>query len=296
MKPTFALNLSHDGIGLLRREGGAWASLGEVALDDPNLNGALDTLRRRAEAAAPQGVRSKLIIPASQILYTEVEAPGPGTAQRRRQIAAALEGMTPYPVEDLVFDWSGHGEVVQVAVVARETLTEAETFAETYGFNPLSFVAIPAPGQFAGEPWFGPTRGAATILPEGGRIERDQDPVRLVQPVAVRMAPEAPVETPAETPEPVEVPPAVADDAAPAEALPQADASAEIAEPAMIEAAQAQAPALPEAVAPSAPASLEIPAGLLAPRLSEDLLAAAADAAPAEAAPQPSDAQGASED
>ena len=55
--------------------------------------------------------------------------------------------MTPYSVADLVFDWSGHGEVVQVAVVARETLAEAEAFAETHGFGPVSFVAMPAPGH-----------------------------------------------------------------------------------------------------------------------------------------------------
>ena len=43
-----------------------------------------------------------------------------------QQIAEALEGRTPYPVEDLVFDWSGKGATVKVAVVARETLNEAE--------------------------------------------------------------------------------------------------------------------------------------------------------------------------
>lgn len=225
MKPTFALNLSHDGIGLYRREGSGWTLLGETALEAPDLSTALDALRRRAEAAAPQGVRSKLIIPASQILYTEIEAPGPGTAQRRRQIAAALEGMTPYPVEELAFDWSGHGEVVQVAVVARETLAEAEAFAETYGFNPLSFVAIPAPGQFAGEPWFGPTRGAATLLPEGSRIERDQDPVR----VNIPAAPVTPEAVPDAAPQSDPVAQLAATDEAAAE--PAADPAGDVGDP-----------------------------------------------------------------
>ena len=71
-------------------------------------------------------------------------APGPRPAMRRRQITAALEGMTPYEVPDLVFDWSGRGETVQVAIVARDTLAEAESFAEDWGFCPVGFVAVPA--------------------------------------------------------------------------------------------------------------------------------------------------------
>jgi hypothetical protein len=84
-----------------------------------------------------------MILPNSQILYTEVTAPGPSRDEKRRQIAAALEGRTPYPVEDLVFDWSGKGATVKVAVIARETLDEAEGFAATHRLNPVSFVAIP---------------------------------------------------------------------------------------------------------------------------------------------------------
>ena len=41
------------------------------------------TLRARAEALAPGGVATKLILPESQILYTEVDAPGPDAASRR---------------------------------------------------------------------------------------------------------------------------------------------------------------------------------------------------------------------
>ncbi|MDD8023945.1 MAG: hypothetical protein PHX82_12645, partial [Paracoccaceae bacterium] len=246
MKPSFALNLSHDGIGLLHRTGNSWFELGSVALDAPDLTEALAALHRTAQDIAPQGVSCKLIIPATQILYTDIAAPGPRAAQRRRQIAAALEGMTPYDVADLVFDWSGHGDVVQVAVVARETLAEAEGFAETYGFGPVSFVAMPAPGQFAGEPYFGMTSVAGNHLPEGARLDRDQDPVRIVAAATAgavaapdAMAePAAPTEAPVETPTPVEVP-----QDAPAE-LPQ-DAPAPAPEPAPQELPPA-APELPE--------------------------------------------------
>lgn len=177
MKPGFALNLSHDGIGLLRRTATGWDLLGEVPLDAPDLSERLADLR--ALAGADGALTSKVIIPGSQILYTTVAAPGPRASARRQQIAAALDGLTPYPVEDLVFDWSGHGETVDVAVVARETLREAEGFAEDWGFHPVSFVAVPDPGRFAGEPWFGVSEAFAATADADERVERDQDPVPL---------------------------------------------------------------------------------------------------------------------
>lgn len=180
MKPSFALNLSPEGIALLHRTSRGWFNAGEVSFDDPRLSERLAFLRRTAAELAPQGVTSKVILPNSQILYTEIEAPGPDRATRRAQIARALEGRTPYAVSDLVFDWSGTGPRVQVAVVARITLDEAEAFAEEHRFAPVSFVAIPEEGRFAGEPWFGTTRGAETHVPAGERIERDQDPVRII--------------------------------------------------------------------------------------------------------------------
>ena len=173
MKPEFALILSHDGIGLAHRTRAGWARLGEVSLESADLADELATLRRQAQSLAPKGLLAKLVIPASQILYTAIYAPGPSPAQRRTQIEAALEGMTPYQVSDLVYDWVGTRQTVQVAVVARETLLEAETFAQSHGFEPICFVAIPMAGDFTGEPWFGLSSNAASYLPEGAQVERD---------------------------------------------------------------------------------------------------------------------------
>lgn len=187
-RPDFALDLGHDGIVLLRRGPQGWEKLGTVALDDPALTEALAALR---SAAAATGARlaTKLIIPNSQILYDRVSAPGDDPESRRACIAAALEGRTPYAVEDLVFDWSGEGEEVDIAVVARETLSEAETFARENGFNPVSFVARPEPGQFAGEPLFGPSAMAASLFGPGSLPEREQTPVTAT--VAVPTVPDA---------------------------------------------------------------------------------------------------------
>ncbi len=180
MKPAFALDFRNAAITLLHRATGGWHEVGRVAIDAPDLTEAVGYLRSTALGLAPRGLSTKLVIPDDQILYLAVVAPGPDAASRRSQIAAALEGRTPYAVDDLVFDWWGTGPEVQVAVVARETLAEAEGFAIEHRMNPISFVAVPASSKFRGEPWFGPSSLAATLLPNGEKIERDQDPVQIL--------------------------------------------------------------------------------------------------------------------
>ena len=203
MKPGFALNLSQDGIGLLHRMADGWAKLGHASFDDPDFESRIAELPAQAAGIAPDGFTTKLILPASQILYCEVVAPGPDRASRRAQIAAALEGRTPYAVGDLAFDWCGNGRDVRVAVVAKVTLDEAEAFAESHGFNPVSFVTIPEANQFAGEPYFGMTRDGERHLPEGDQLTRDQDPVRIIAAApAVPAQAKAPEPAPAKAPEP----------------------------------------------------------------------------------------------
>ena len=175
MKPNCALDLSHDGIRLLIRDSSGWKSLGEVALDDPDMMNHLADLRQVAEAAVGT-ISSKLVIPNSQILYTTLDTPGADDAEREVQIRSGLEGLTPYDVRDLVFDWRIEGQTARVAVLARETMDEAEGFADQFGFNPVSFVARPETGTFSGEPFFGQTRAASRIL-SGARVQPDAAPV-----------------------------------------------------------------------------------------------------------------------
>ncbi|OOY19902.1 hypothetical protein BMI86_14945 [Thioclava sp. DLFJ5-1] len=205
MKPDFALILSHDGIALVHRAKEGWTLLGEAALEGDDPMAEVAALRDKARAQAPRGFTSKLVLPDSQILYTAIYAPGPSPAQRKTQIEAALEGMTPYPVSELVYDFAGPGQTVQVAVIARETLKEAESFAQENGFNPVSFVAAPEPGDFPGEPHFGLTSSVAQHIPEGAHVEPDKS--ALI--VAVDLSEEA-TEASAETVMP-ETSPAEAD-------------------------------------------------------------------------------------
>ena len=178
MKPSFALTFTDDAIALLHRTSRGWMEIGSVSIDDPKMERSLAYLRGSALGLEPGGMTTKLVIPNSQIRYMTLPAAGPDAASRRAQIRRELEGKTPYAVDELVFDWSGKGPSVRVAVVARETLAEAEAFATANRLNPLSFVAIPETGEFGAEPWFGPTVLAESLLAPGEKVDRDQDPIQ----------------------------------------------------------------------------------------------------------------------
>ena len=190
MRPNFALKLSHDGIGLLLRATGGWRVVGEVSLDDPDLATTLRYLRRTATEMAGGQFATKLIIPNSQILFRDVFAPGDTPGARRVAIRAALDGTTPYALDDLAFDWSDAGDgMAKVAVIASLTLEEAEAFATEHRFNPVSFVAAPQTGDFLGEPWFGTTRLAKGLLAGDETVERDTEAVTIIGPAQITEEP-----------------------------------------------------------------------------------------------------------
>lgn len=192
MKPNFALSLSFDGIGLLRRAYMGWHQVGEVDLDQPDLSKALADLRLQAEKFAPSGFSTKLVIPDGQIKYLDLPTDESWAEDRAGFVAAALDGATPYALSDLAYDWSVSGDRVQIAAVARETLAEAEAFAVEHDFAPVSFVALPAEECFTGEPFFGTTAVAGRYLAEGETVDRDMSRIHVI-PVQ-----SAPLDAPAE--------------------------------------------------------------------------------------------------
>jgi hypothetical protein len=202
MKPAFALDFRNDAIALLHRSSGGWLVVGRVALDEPDLSEALSYLRATALGLSPRGLATKLILPDEQLLVTTVDAPGPDEASRLAQIRTALEGRTPYAVDDLVFDWEVIDGAVHVAVVARETLDEAESFATEHRFNPVAFAAAPSRG-YMGEAFFGPTGQAATLLSAGETVERDAKRTAIIDRSSI-VEPEA---TPEDSPTEVSQPP-----------------------------------------------------------------------------------------
>ncbi|SFJ20555.1 hypothetical protein [Celeribacter neptunius] len=202
MKPNFALNLSHDGITLLHRASAGWHVMGEVALDAPDMSDALAQLRERATSVSTAGLATKLVIPNSQILYRSL--PDPGPAGRDAAIRSDLEGATPYTLDELIWDSSSDGATLQVAVIARETLEEAESFATEHRFNPVSLVALPEAGSFTGEPFFGRAKAADRLIGAGTKIDPDTEALQILP---QRPLPPEPVAAePPASPEPVPVP------------------------------------------------------------------------------------------
>ncbi len=267
MKPNFALNFTDDAVALLHRTARGWTEVGSVAFDDPEMEAGLAYLRASALGLEPRGMTTKLVIPNSQIRYMTLPAAGPDAAGRRAQIRRELEGKTPYGVDELVFDWWGTGPGLQVAVVARETLAEAEAFATAHRLNPLSFVAIPGTGQFGAEPWFGPTVLSESLLAPGEKVDRDQDPVQIAGHLPRAQVPEATASArqadasvaPVDDPGPLPADGIAAEE--PAKTMPPPDAGAEAfvaAEPP--EAADGPAKAMtPQDAAAEAPAPAEPP-------------------------------------
>jgi hypothetical protein len=204
MKPNFALNFTHTGIILLHRASSGWHSMGDVSLDDPDLTNALARLRSTATAIAASGLSTKLVIPNSQILYRTIPDPGHNKSKRKKTIEDALIGATPYALDDLVYDWNVCDAGLQLAVVARETLEEAEGFAREHRFNPLCFVAMPDEDTFDGEPFFGRSEAADALIGKGTNIDRDANAIQIL---ATHHAPQItePEPEPKNTSEPVDI-------------------------------------------------------------------------------------------
>ncbi len=150
MKPGFTLSLSIEGIELLHDSADGRESLGSVAPDAPDLIDALARLRARAQAISPDGIATRVLIPNSQIRYMALES-GPLDDDGRRHLARqALDGATPYAVEELVINTAMQDGIIHVAAVARETLEEARVFADEHGFNPQDYLAIPESDGYPG--------------------------------------------------------------------------------------------------------------------------------------------------
>ena len=215
MKPNFALGLTEDGITLWQRGDSGWLRVGAVPMDAGDIDAQMQALVAKARALAPDGIATKLVIPDDQILYTDMP-----TQQDDHAIRAALEGKTPYPIEELEFDWQKSDGTLRVAVVARETLTEAEEFARAQGLNPVCFVAAPQSGNFATEPFFGRVDGVSDSpedLGRGGPILRETGLAKLDKPTPAAAAktgsaPAATPETKTSSPTAKTAPPLVAKD------------------------------------------------------------------------------------
>lgn len=201
MKPNFALSLSFEGISLLHRVPAGWHSVGFASLEATDLAAELAQMRDFAEQIDPTHLLTKVVIPNEQIRYLVIETgPLPDESMREQRVRLALDGATPYTVDELVYDWTCEGDKTFIAAVAIETLQEAEGFAVEHQFNPISFVATPNQSDFPGEAFFGLTNTARSVLDPSETVARDLQPIKIIG-VATLPDPE-----PDLTPEPIEEP------------------------------------------------------------------------------------------
>ncbi|MFK7938265.1 MAG: hypothetical protein AB8B82_02720 [Roseovarius sp.] len=252
MKPNFALTLSFDGIGLLHRAFPGWHLVGDVALDCADLSVELGALRQKASMLDPSGLKTKLVLPNDQVKYLVLNDIPEGSDDIETTVRSALDGATPYAVDDLAYDWTHKNGTLAIAAVARETLAEAEGFAVDHAFQPVSFVAIPEGPEFAGEPYFGLTQWAQASPDIAADVERDTAPIRVIgasklpdtdEPATDAADPEAEPETAVEPAPDVE--PEIAESEVQPEPTPEPEAEPELEE---VKAADAE----PEADMPPA--------------------------------------------
>ncbi|MBY6092783.1 hypothetical protein [Maritimibacter alkaliphilus] len=252
MKPNFALSLSADGIRLMQRSSPGWLLVGDVSLDEADLDAAFGQLRRDAALLEPDQQVCKLLLPNDQIRYLTIQTAPASESARREAVEAALDGATPYDLHELVYDYVIAGGETHIAAVARDTLDEAEDFAQQYGFDALRFTAIPPEGAYRGEPDFGLTRAAPRLLPAGETAEVDALPVRVLgqarleaeataQGASVSEA--ASVATPATTPDAAAQDDTSHDDASNAPSAPAAAVATPLPETTGAESAEVEAPA-----------------------------------------------------
>ncbi len=233
MKPDFALSLSFEGISLLYRVEGGWHLLGEAALTSETLGADLEALRDKAESIGGKGFRTKLVLPNEQIKYLSLSTGKIALPAREAAVAAELEATTPYGIDELAFDLNPAGPETNAAAVARETLAEAEAFAVEHAFNPVCFVAVPPPGTFSGEPFFGPTEIAPKLLKKD-KPEADELPIHIIS--------SGPLPEPTPEPDPEPAPEAEPEPELPLMAAPDAPAPAPTPEAEPPEAPKADAP------------------------------------------------------
>ena len=140
MSSKFLLHLSSDSIDLERQgASGRWHRLGSVSPDTKHLIEALAHLRQTVVTEASNPLEVLVALPADQIKLVDLDHTDTSTAALQR----ALAGQTPYEFHELCVDCLPTPRGQTIAVIAQETLEEAESLTQAFGFKAAGFVALP---------------------------------------------------------------------------------------------------------------------------------------------------------
>lgn len=175
MQPTLALSMSTTGVVLYASTPDGWITLGRATFSARNMGTQMAVLRRIAlahceDAPDTAPLTALLLVPEDQVLWTRFGTDGVAgdPAAVNAFIRSNLDGMTPYDAADLRFDWRRSGAGLDTAVIAIETLQEAEKFAGLHGFRPVGVAALTETGDFPATAWFGLSR--APHEPDGRNV------------------------------------------------------------------------------------------------------------------------------
>ncbi|MEM8555655.1 MAG: hypothetical protein AAGF71_12630 [Pseudomonadota bacterium] len=150
--------MSAEGVELFTAEDGGWARLGRTTFATRNVGTQMAVLRRIAQAhTADKDLKAVLVVPTEQALWKTLRpAQLPkDLSTTNRVIRADLDGATPYDFDDLRYEFRLDGDALHLAVLAIETMQEAERFAGSHGFVPLGIASLGPDTAFEHGAWFG---------------------------------------------------------------------------------------------------------------------------------------------
>lgn len=164
----WGFDLDMTAVRLLRRDTGDWQEVAAEKIEGADIEERLMALVDRID----EGASVVLFLPRDQILYTDVALHSGEDAQT--QVQRALVETTPYPLEEIDYDWELSGpDKARIAAIALETLDEAVAFAEVRGVKVGGFSSFADAADFPRRPEF----KSHSIL----RIDEDvEDPTPVV--------------------------------------------------------------------------------------------------------------------
>lgn len=162
MEKRWGLDLDMSAVRLMRRDEGIWSEIAAEKIDGADIEDRLVAMIGQIEPGHPV----ELFLPRDQILYTDVDL-GP-VGDTPAQIERAMDGRTPYPLDELVLDWEmASSGSARVAAIARETLEEAAAFAEVRGLGVSGYSSLASEADFPRLPVFdGPRVPIAKVAAE----------------------------------------------------------------------------------------------------------------------------------
>ncbi len=106
MSERWGFDLSMEAVRLMRRKAGHWQEVAREKIEGADIEDRLQALADRVDPPAPVFI----FLPREQILYTNVKTSSEEAAAA--EIDAAMDGRTPYALDQLEIDWeaSGSGE------------------------------------------------------------------------------------------------------------------------------------------------------------------------------------------